>query len=85
MLNQRGYGRIDNIPIGKNDGSTYGECKRCKVQFILEKPHKTIKTFTQFWARKKEGTLTPSKETEVAINRLCLSCHVEFLKWLEKK
>lgn len=71
-----------NPPI-KGECPMLVPCSKCQGKFSLEKEHKEIFIVSFYFARMKDGTLTPSLEKPDSFYRLCPSCIVKLKNWFE--
>lgn len=85
MLNQNYYGRMREVPPTDNGGPVLVNCAKCNGQFTLEKEHKEVYIFSAFFARTKEGALTPATPKPLGLHRLCPGCWVALESWLNIK
>lgn len=84
MLNQQGYGKMDVDPVPEKGGAVWGICIKCKVKFLLEKPHKEVRIQGMTYRRKPDKNLTPTRPTDQVLHRFCLGCSDKLKKWIEE-
>jgi hypothetical protein len=82
-MDQRMYGEMRLNPPINNKSPQLVPCSKCKGMFNIEKQHVELFEVRMFWARLKEGTLTPAREVPLNYYRLCPGCEVKLKEWIK--
>jgi len=78
------YGKMREVPPKVKADPVTVPCSKCKGMFILEKAHKEVFVVSMFWARQKDGTLTPALPVSDGYHRLCLTCNLKLKEWFNR-
>lgn len=79
------YGSMRPLPVRVTDEPVTVSCGKCSGNFILEKNHHELFVVKMFWARTREGILTPATPKADSYFRLCPSCIERFKTWIAER
>lgn len=76
------YGTMRSLPVRVSNEPVTVTCGKCKNNFILEKNHHELFVVKMFWAKTRDGALTPATPKPESYHRLCPSCIEKFRTWI---
>jgi hypothetical protein len=79
------YGAMRPLPVKVTTTPVTVPCSKCGGNFILEKNHHELFLVKMFWAKTREGVLTPATPKPDSYHRLCPSCTDKFKVWIAEK